>query len=102
MLTQILLLSLFASYCNDCYFLLHCNTLFQMLSVQEVADQTAMARSLLSLAILACEEQNYAQALILLDQAHALGGDEEFWYQFILAKVRAVVGQTDRAAHIKV
>lgn len=61
-----------------------------------------MARSLLSLAILACEEQNYAQALILLDKAQGLGGDEEFWYQLTLTKVRAVIGQRDQDAHSKV
>lgn len=61
-----------------------------------------MSRSLLSLAVLACEEQNYAQALILLDTARALGGVEEFWYQLTLTTVRAVVGQRDPDAHIKV
>lgn len=61
-----------------------------------------MARSLLGLAILACDEQNYAQTLILLDKAHVLGGDEEFWYQLILTKVRAVLGQRDHDAHTKV
>ncbi|XP_044228761.1 cilia- and flagella-associated protein 46 isoform X1 [Thunnus albacares] len=67
----------------------------------ELGDQIAMARSLLSLATLACEEQNYAQALILLDKAQALGGDEEFWYQLTLTKVRAVVGQRDQDAQTK-
>ena len=61
-----------------------------------------MARSLLSLAMLACEEQNYGQAVILLDKAQNLGGDEEFWYQLTLSKVRAVVGQRDRGTHTKV
>ncbi|XP_049456510.1 cilia- and flagella-associated protein 46 isoform X3 [Epinephelus fuscoguttatus] len=68
----------------------------------ELGDQKATARSLLSLANLACEEQNYAQALILLDKAPPLGGDEEFWYQFVLTKVRAVVGQRGKDAHAKV
>ncbi|TNN57264.1 Ubiquitin-conjugating enzyme E2 D4 [Liparis tanakae] len=54
-----------------------------------------------NLAVLAFEEQNFAQALILLDEAHALGGDEEFWYQLILPNVRAVVGQRDQDAHTK-
>lgn len=61
-----------------------------------------MARSLLSLAILACEEQNYAQALILSDKAQTLGGDEEFWYRLTLTKVTAVVGQRDSDVHNKV
>ncbi|XP_044070722.1 cilia- and flagella-associated protein 46 isoform X2 [Siniperca chuatsi] len=72
------------------------------LVAMELGDQKAMARSLLSLAILACEEQNYAQALILLVKAQAMGGDEEFWYQLTLTKVRAVVGQRDQDAHTKV
>lgn len=53
-----------------------------------------MARSLLGLARLACEELNYAQALILLDKAQVLGGDDEFWYQLTHTKVTAVLGQT--------
>ncbi|KAJ4948115.1 hypothetical protein JOQ06_019655, partial [Pogonophryne albipinna] len=68
----------------------------------ELGDKKAVARSLLSLAVLACEEQNYAQALILLDTARALRGVEEFWYQLTLTTVRAVVGQRDPDAHIKV
>uniref|UniRef100_UPI0037E7646D cilia- and flagella-associated protein 46 n=1 Tax=Semicossyphus pulcher TaxID=241346 RepID=UPI0037E7646D len=68
----------------------------------ELGDQRAVARSLLSLSVLACEEQNFAQALILLDKATELGGDEEFWYQLTLTKVRAVVGHRDEDAHIKV
>ncbi|XP_074502975.1 cilia- and flagella-associated protein 46 isoform X2 [Sebastes fasciatus] len=71
------------------------------LVAMELRDQNALARSLLSLAVLACEEQNYEQALILLDKAHVLGGDEEFWYQLTLTKVRAVVGQRGHDAHIK-
>ncbi|GAA6225204.1 cilia- and flagella-associated protein 46 [Lates japonicus] len=63
------------------------------LVAKELGDQKARARSLLGLATLACEEQNHAQALILLDRAQALGGNEEFWYQLTLTKVRAVVGQ---------
>ncbi|XP_026165910.1 cilia- and flagella-associated protein 46 isoform X3 [Mastacembelus armatus] len=68
----------------------------------EIGDQKAVARSLLNLATLACEEQNHAQALILLDKAQTLGGDEEFWYQLTLTKVSAVVGQGDHDAQTKV
>ncbi|XP_008297596.1 tetratricopeptide repeat protein 40 [Stegastes partitus] len=68
----------------------------------ELGDQNAISRSLLSLASLACKEQNHAQALILLDKAQALGGDEEFWYQFTLSKVTAVVGQRDQDSQTKV
>ncbi|CAK6962375.1 cilia- and flagella-associated protein 46 [Scomber scombrus] len=68
----------------------------------ELGDQIAMAKSLLSMATLACEEQNHAQALILLDKAQALGGDEEFWYQLTLTKVRIVVSQKDQDAQTKI
>lgn len=54
------------------------------------------------MATLACEEQNHAQALTLLDEAQALGGDEEFWYQLTLTKVRGVVGQRHEGAQTKV
>ncbi|XP_075891746.1 cilia- and flagella-associated protein 46 isoform X3 [Nelusetta ayraudi] len=53
-------------------------------------DQKAEAKSLLGLATLACEENNRAQALILLDRVLAVGGDEEFWYKFTLTKVKTV------------
>ena len=72
------------------------------LSVQELGDQKGMARCLLILAALACDEQNYAQALIFLDKAEATGGDMEFWYQLTLTKVKVVVGQGDRHRHTKV
>ncbi|KAF0027185.1 hypothetical protein F2P81_019926 [Scophthalmus maximus] len=68
---------------------------------EEFGDQKAMARSLLSQATLACEEQNHAQALILLDKARGLSGGEEFWYQLTLTKVRAVVGQRHQDAQAK-
>ncbi|XP_028983141.1 cilia- and flagella-associated protein 46 isoform X3 [Betta splendens] len=67
----------------------------------ELGDLKAVARCLLKCAILACEEQNYAQALILLDKSLALGGNKEFWYHFTLTKVRAVLGQRHRDAQAK-
>lgn len=71
-------------------------------SVKELGDQTSMAKSLLSLAALAYEEQNHAQALLLLDKAQALGGDEVFWYKLTVIKVKAVVGQRDQEVQTKV
>ncbi|KAM9847487.1 cilia- and flagella-associated protein 46 [Aulostomus maculatus] len=68
----------------------------------ELGDETAVAKSLLSLAILACEEQNHAQALCLLDKAWALGGDEDFWYKLSLTKVRAVVGLRGQDARTQI
>ncbi|XP_077960776.1 cilia- and flagella-associated protein 46 isoform X4 [Gasterosteus aculeatus] len=67
----------------------------------ELRDTKATASSLLSLASLACEEQNFTLALSLLDKAQALGGDMEFWYQLALTKVTAVVGQGDQDARLK-
>ncbi|CAG6017918.1 unnamed protein product [Menidia menidia] len=69
---------------------------------KELGDERAVSRSLLGLATLACEEQNYAQALILLDKAQSVGGDDEFWYQFTLTKVTAVVGLGDKDSQTKV
>ncbi|CAJ1066948.1 LOW QUALITY PROTEIN: cilia- and flagella-associated protein 46 [Xyrichtys novacula] len=68
----------------------------------ELGDVRATARSLLSLAVVSCKEQNFAQALSQLEKAKDLGGDEEFWYQFTLTKVRAAVGLRDQDAHNKV
>ncbi|XP_029377626.1 cilia- and flagella-associated protein 46 [Echeneis naucrates] len=62
-------------------------------AAKELGDHKSVARSLLSLAGLACEEQNHVAALMLLDKAQDMCGDEEFWYQLIFTKVRAVVGQ---------
>ncbi|XP_060943811.1 cilia- and flagella-associated protein 46 [Limanda limanda] len=72
------------------------------LMASKSGDQKAMARGLLSLASLACEEQNHGKALILLEEDQALGGDEEFWYQLALNKVRAVAGQRHQDAQTKV
>lgn len=69
---------------------------------QELRDQKAVAKSLLISASLACEEQNFGQALIFLDKAQVLKGEQDFWYQFTLTKVRAVVGQKESDTHIKV
>ncbi|XP_037829580.1 cilia- and flagella-associated protein 46 [Kryptolebias marmoratus] len=62
---------------------------------EELGDKNAVSRSLLNLARLACEEQNFSEALILLDEAQTLGGPAEFWYQLTLIRVTAVVGQRD-------
>ncbi|KAM4591923.1 cilia- and flagella-associated protein 46-like [Odontesthes bonariensis] len=68
----------------------------------ELGDERAISRSLLRLATLACEEQNYAQALILLDGAQTVGGEDEFWYHFTLTKVTAVVGLRGQDSQTKV
>ncbi|XP_035982462.1 cilia- and flagella-associated protein 46 [Fundulus heteroclitus] len=73
-----------------------------LMVARELGDETAETKSLLSLAALACQEHNYAKALILLDKAQILGGDYDFWYHFTLVRVTAVVGLRDRASQTKV
>ncbi|XP_061818672.1 cilia- and flagella-associated protein 46 isoform X2 [Nerophis lumbriciformis] len=72
------------------------------LVASEFEDKTVMARIFLNVAVLASDEQNYAQALYLLDKAQALGGDEHFWYKFTLTKITAVVGQRQKDAQAKI
>ncbi|KAM4729450.1 cilia- and flagella-associated protein 46 [Anableps anableps] len=69
---------------------------------RELGDKKAEAKSLLGLAALACEEQNFAQALILLDKAQTFKGDHDFWYHLTLIRVTTVVGQRDQASQNKV
>lgn len=57
---------------------------------------------MLGLAMLACEENNCGQALILLDRVQTVGGDEEFWYNFTLTKVKTVAAGRDSDAHAEV
>lgn len=75
---------------------------FKTAFLQAFEDQKAEAKSLLGLATLACEENNCAQALILLDRVLAVGGDEEFWYKFTLTKVKTVVAGRNSDAYAEV
>ncbi|XP_078788201.1 cilia- and flagella-associated protein 46 isoform X5 [Oryzias latipes] len=68
---------------------------------KELGDQNAVSRSLLGLASLACEEQNFTQALVLLDEAQNLGGSEDFWFQLIHTRVTAVVALGDQDSQTK-
>ncbi|XP_030628131.1 cilia- and flagella-associated protein 46 [Chanos chanos] len=61
--------------------------------VKELGDCRGLAKSFLLQAILANQQQNYSQALALLNEAQDVGGDEEFWYQVTLALLEATVGQ---------
>ncbi|XP_061914763.1 cilia- and flagella-associated protein 46 isoform X8 [Entelurus aequoreus] len=72
------------------------------LVASEFEDKTVMGRIFLNVAVLASDEQNYAQALYLLEKAQALGGDEHFWYKFTLTKITAVVGQRQKDAQGKI
>lgn len=69
---------------------------------QELQDHKTLAKTLLVQASLACAESKCDQALIFLDKAQALGGDENFWYQLTLTFVNAVAGQRKKNAHIQV
>ncbi|XP_037543698.1 cilia- and flagella-associated protein 46 [Nematolebias whitei] len=68
----------------------------------ELRDKNAVSRSLLILARLACMEQNFSEALMLLDKAQTLGRTAEFWYQLTLIRVTAVVGQGDPDSQTRV
>ncbi|XP_076025398.1 cilia- and flagella-associated protein 46 [Genypterus blacodes] len=72
------------------------------LVAMELEDHRTQAKALLGLAILACEEQSYAEALTLLNKAQTLGGDEEFCYQLTLIMVRAIAGQKDEDEQTKI
>ncbi|KAM6956181.1 cilia- and flagella-associated protein 46 [Aplochiton taeniatus] len=72
------------------------------LVAKELGDQVSEAKALLGLAALACEEQDPAQALALLERAQALGGDEEFWHQVTRILVKATVHQGGLETHAKV
>lgn len=69
---------------------------------QELQDHKTLAKTLLTQANLACAENKFDQALIFLDKAQALGGDENFWYQLTLSFVKAVGSQRKMDAHIQV
>ncbi|KAJ8418005.1 hypothetical protein AAFF_G00137140 [Aldrovandia affinis] len=61
------------------------------LVAKELGDRTAEAKSLLCLAELANQERNHGQALALLAEAQAIGGDEDFWYHVTLCLVKATL-----------
>lgn len=69
---------------------------------QAFEDQKAEAKTCLGLATLACEENNNGQALVLLDRGQTLGGDEEFWYNFTLTKVKTVSAGRNSNAYTEV
>ncbi|KAJ8359853.1 hypothetical protein SKAU_G00163780 [Synaphobranchus kaupii] len=57
----------------------------------KVGDRTSQAKSLLLLAELANQERHHGQALALLREAQAIGGDEDFWYRVTLCMVNATM-----------
>lgn len=72
------------------------------MSNQELRDHKAQAKTLLCQAKLACAEHSFDQAVLFLDKAQDLGGDESFWYQLTLTLVQAVAGQRQTEAHVQV
>ncbi|XP_043992577.1 cilia- and flagella-associated protein 46 isoform X2 [Gambusia affinis] len=69
---------------------------------KELGDERAEAKSLVCMAALACEEQNFAQALLLLDKIQIPKGEHDFWYQLTITRVTAVVGLRDKDSQTKV
>ncbi|XP_038140005.1 cilia- and flagella-associated protein 46 [Cyprinodon tularosa] len=69
---------------------------------KEFGDKSVEAKTLISLAAIACEEQKYATAMIVLDKAQILKGDHDFWYHLTLIRVTAVVGQQEEDWQTKV
>ncbi|XP_072534370.1 cilia- and flagella-associated protein 46 isoform X2 [Salminus brasiliensis] len=67
------------------------------LVAKELGDQASLAKSYHLLAVLASQEQQHGQALALLEQAHEIGGDEDFWYNFFqsLLNTTAELGGED-------
>ncbi|KAJ8250415.1 hypothetical protein COCON_G00223370 [Conger conger] len=57
----------------------------------KLGDRTSQAKSLLLLAELANQERHHGQALALLREAQAIGGDEDFWYHVTQGLVKATV-----------
>ncbi|CAH1258230.1 CFAP46 [Branchiostoma lanceolatum] len=58
-------------------------------------DQRTEVRTLKNLARLSILEANLGQAVRLLQEAQALGGDEEFWFQTVLDMADAVMREVD-------
>ncbi|XP_051507186.1 cilia- and flagella-associated protein 46 [Myxocyprinus asiaticus] len=72
------------------------------LSAKELGDQTSLAKSLHLLAVLANQEKRSGQALVLLQQAQEIGGDEQFWYLLVQTLLTAVVEQRQDDAYEQV
>lgn len=50
-----------------------------------------MSRCLYLFAVLANLERNHGQAKALLEKAHLLGGNEQFWYNSTLSLIEAIL-----------
>ncbi|KAK7901384.1 hypothetical protein WMY93_018153 [Mugilogobius chulae] len=71
-------------------------------ATDEFADELTVSRSLRCLAALACEQQSFAQALMLLDRAQASGGDHDHWYQLTQTRIQATARQREEHAQTKI
>ncbi|XP_076830740.1 cilia- and flagella-associated protein 46 isoform X3 [Brachyhypopomus gauderio] len=65
------------------------------LVAKELGDQTSLAKSFHLLAVLAFHEQQYGQALALLERAQEIGGDEDFWYN-LTQSLLTTVAESER------
>ncbi|KAL1263718.1 hypothetical protein QQF64_006457, partial [Cirrhinus molitorella] len=68
------------------------------LTAKALGDQTSLAKSLHLLAVLANQEQRYSEALVLLQEAQQIGGDEEFCFLLVQTLLTAVVEQEGQDA----
>nr|XP_055025478.1 cilia- and flagella-associated protein 46 isoform X3 [Misgurnus anguillicaudatus] len=72
------------------------------LLAEEQGDQRSLAKSLQLQAVLANQEQRYSDAIVLLEQAQELGGEETFWYELIQTLLTSVAGRGVPDAHHQV
>ncbi|XP_067858761.1 cilia- and flagella-associated protein 46 [Heptranchias perlo] len=62
-------------------------------AAKELEDKQDLAKVLYLLAVLANHEMNYGQAILLLEEAQSIGGNEYFWYNTISCLVCAILGE---------
>ncbi|XP_073690617.1 cilia- and flagella-associated protein 46 [Garra rufa] len=72
------------------------------LTAKALGDRTSLAKSLHLLAVLANQEQRYGEALVLLQEAQEIGGDEEFCFLLVQTLLTAVVEQEGQDAYHQV
>ncbi|XP_050982360.1 LOW QUALITY PROTEIN: cilia- and flagella-associated protein 46 [Labeo rohita] len=72
------------------------------LTAKALGDRTSLAKSLHLLAVLANQEQRYGEALVLLQEAQEIGGDEEFCFLLVQTLLTTVAEQEGPDAHHQV
>ncbi|XP_044516240.1 cilia- and flagella-associated protein 46 [Gracilinanus agilis] len=63
------------------------------IALRELGDGCGEAKCLLLLAELAKKELKYSQAKKLIEKAHSLGGNEEFWYSSTVMLIKTLLAQ---------